>query len=73
MPTIPVTAADPDPLLRVEEVAELIGDIHPRTARRLIERGEIGHVRIGRLVLIRASMVQAYLDRATTSATAGRR
>lgn len=61
MHSIPVTENDPDPLLRADEVAKLLGGVNVRTISRLCERGEMGHLRVGRLVLIRASHVQQYL------------
>lgn len=68
---VPVTAADPDPLLRAEEVARLLGGVHVRTVHRLAQRGDLGCVRLGsRILLFRASAVQDYLNRVTSHASA---
>jgi excisionase family DNA binding protein len=57
----------PDPLLRAADVAPLLGGVHPRTVRRYAAHGDLGHVRVGKLMLFRLSDVQAFLDRATVS------
>jgi excisionase family DNA binding protein len=45
------------PLLTAPQVAELL-NISPRTVRRLIARGELAVVRIGRSVRIRAAALE---------------
>ena len=51
----------PDELLTVKEVAELL-KLNQQTIRNMIDRGEIGHVRVGqRRVRIRQSQLDAFL------------
>jgi excisionase family DNA binding protein len=49
------------PLATVNQVAAYLS-VTPRTVRNLIARGEIGTLKVGRLVRIRWSAVDAYLD-----------
>jgi excisionase family DNA binding protein len=52
-----------DRVVRLSEVAELLG-ICARSVRRLIDRGELpGLVRVGRSVGLMQSDVETYLDR----------
>lgn len=56
-----------DPLLDTPTVAAELG-LNVRTVVRLIDRGELGHVRLGRLLKVKRSQVEAYLARATVDA-----
>jgi len=44
-----------------------LGGIHPRTVRRLIDRGDIQSKKIGRRLLITAESVRAYIDTPATA------
>jgi len=51
----------PDELLTVKEVAELL-KLNQQTIRNMIDRGELGHVRVGqRRVRVRQSQLDAFL------------
>ena len=51
----------PDELLTVKEVADLL-KLNQQTIRNMIERGELGHVRVGqRRVRVRQSQLDAFL------------
>ena len=50
----------PTPLLSVDNVAEIIQS-STKTVRRLIEAGELPHVRIGRLVRIRPEDLDRFI------------
>jgi excisionase family DNA binding protein len=51
----------PDELLTVKEVAELL-KLNQQTIRNMIDRGELGHVRVGqRRVRVRRSQLDAFL------------
>jgi excisionase family DNA binding protein len=51
----------PDELLTVQEVAELL-KLNPQTIRNMIDRGELGHLRVGpRRIRIRQSQLDALL------------
>jgi excisionase family DNA binding protein len=51
----------PDELLTVKEVAELL-KLNQQTVRNMIDRGELGHVRVGqRRVRVRQSQLDAFL------------
>jgi excisionase family DNA binding protein len=51
----------PDELLTVKEVAELL-KLNQQTIRNMIDRGEMGHVRVGqRRVRVRQSQLDAFL------------
>lgn len=52
----------PSRLRSVTEVAELLG-VHPRTVRRLIDRGDLAALRIGRSRRVSEQDLQAYLGR----------
>lgn len=57
----------PDPLLNIAEIVTYLGGtISATTVRRLIQSGELQHVRIGSSVRVRASAVEDYLNRQTT-------
>ena len=45
----------------ISAVAERLG-LHPKTVRLMIGRGEIGHVRIGKRVLIREDQLTEFID-----------
>jgi len=51
------------PLLTREQVAEELG-VSPRTVARLVERGELACVRIGRLARFRPADLAAFVERA---------
>ena len=48
------------PLMTVAETATALR-VSPKTIRRMIARGELHHVRIGRLVRIRAEVIVQYI------------
>jgi excisionase family DNA binding protein len=52
----------PSPLRSVAEVAELLG-VHPKTAWRLVDRGDLAALRIGRSRRVSERDLQAYLAR----------
>jgi excisionase family DNA binding protein len=54
-----------DPLLTAEEAAEYLGVSH-WTVRRLIARGELRGVYLGRLLRVRSSDLEAFLSSAGT-------
>lgn len=54
-------------LWSIDETARQLGGISGRTVRRMLERGELSAVRIGRCVKINAASVQAYVDGKTDS------
>jgi len=58
----------PDQLLTVHEVAELL-KLNQQTIRNMIDRGEMGHVRVGqRRVRVRQSQLDAFLAAGESSA-----
>jgi len=50
-----------DALLSQDEVAEMLG-VKRRWVERAVGRGDIPHVKVGKLVRIRRSAVLAYID-----------
>ena len=56
-----------DPLLTAEQAAEYLGVSH-WTVRRLIARGELRGVYLGRLLRVRPSDLEAFLSSAGTDA-----
>ncbi|MER5864623.1 excisionase family DNA-binding protein [Kitasatospora sp. NPDC002040] len=62
---------DLDPLLSVDQVAELLGTT-PRFPRRLIEERRITFVKVGRHVRIRASVLAAFIEANTVRPTVRR-
>lgn len=59
------TYADIPPAGTVAQVAEVLG-VHPHTVRNLIDRGELAHVRVGRLIRIPRHAVVRFLEREPT-------
>jgi excisionase family DNA binding protein len=60
----------PDELLTVDEVAETL-KLNPQTIRNMVDRGELGAVRVGkRRVRIRQSALDAFLEAGSQPATA---
>jgi excisionase family DNA binding protein len=58
----------PDELVTVKEVAELL-KLNQQTIRNMIDRGEMGHVRVGqRRVRVRQSQLVAFLSAGESSA-----
>ena len=58
----------PDELLTVKDVAELL-TLNQQTIRNMIDRGEMGHVRVGqRRVRVRQSQLDAFLAAGESSA-----
>lgn len=51
-------------LLTVEDVARLLG-IHENTVRRLYQKGELPHIRVGRVVRFQRAEVNGYIARQT--------
>lgn len=61
---------DPDdPLLSAQDVAALLG-VHVRTIRRWANTGDIGSLRVGRLLYLKRSDVDTFLDRRRVVAVA---
>lgn len=54
------TAAEPERVLRVSEVAEHL-DCNPHLVYRLIHRGELRALRVGRLIRVPLSALNEYL------------
>jgi len=52
---------DREPLLDSHQAAALL-KIHPRTLQRLVHRGQIRAVQIGRLWRFKASALEAWID-----------
>ena len=61
------TPAEPERVLRVSEVAEHL-DCNPHLVYRLIHRGELRAVRVGRLIRVPLSALNEYLAGAPASA-----
>jgi len=58
-----------DPLLwSVEEAAHQLGEISIRTIQRLIDRGELPLVKVGRRVMIPVSAIREWIDQQAQSA-----
>ena len=66
---MPVTAS-PRRLLNREEVAELLGGVSVRTLERLVEKGDLVPLRIGRRVLFEPSAVDRYVRRLAAAGAA---
>ncbi|MFD9595563.1 helix-turn-helix domain-containing protein [Kitasatospora sp. NPDC059973] len=62
----------PDPLLDVNQVAELLGTT-PRFARRLVAERRIEFIKIGRHVRVRPAVVAEYLEANTVLPVSVRR
>ena len=66
----PVSAGAPDgrpridrePLLDSHQAAAML-KVHPRTLQRLVHRGEIAAVQVGKLWRFKASVLIAWIDR----------
>jgi excisionase family DNA binding protein len=56
------TTEDLPPLMRPVDVAELL-NVSRKTAYRLIERGELDAIHVGRSVRVRPDDLTAYLER----------
>jgi excisionase family DNA binding protein len=67
MSNAPKSTGNSDALLCVEELASLAG-VSKSTVRRLVKAGELSAVRINRLVRVRISDWQAYLESHRTQA-----
>ena len=53
----------PEALLwNLDETARQLGNVHPRTVRRLIDRGELPAVRIGRCIRVPAAAVRGWIE-----------
>lgn len=52
---------DREPLLDSHQAAALL-KVHPRTLQRLVHRGKIGAVQVGKLWRFRASAIAAWID-----------
>ncbi len=53
---------DREPLLDSHQAAAML-KVHPRTLQRLVHRGEIAAVHVGKLWRFRASALSAWIDR----------
>ncbi|MFI8080474.1 helix-turn-helix domain-containing protein [Kitasatospora sp. NPDC086009] len=62
----------PDPLLDVNQVAELLGTT-PRFARRLVAERRIEFIKVGRHVRVRPAVVAEYLEANTVPPVSVRR
>jgi excisionase family DNA binding protein len=51
-----------EPLLDSNKAAAMLG-VHPRTLQRMVLRGEIGGVHVGKLWRFRASAIDAWIER----------
>ncbi|TQF00216.1 MAG: helix-turn-helix domain-containing protein [Spiribacter salinus] len=53
-----------DPVLwSLEEAGRQLGDVSTRTVRRMVERGELSAVRVGRRITVPAEAVRAWVER----------
>ncbi len=59
-----------DELVSVREVAGRLG-VHPETIRRLIHDGRLEGVRVGRLLRVRRTDLDGFLDRQRVRPTRG--
>ena len=50
-----------DPLLTIKDVADFL-QVCPRTVRRMIDKGELKAIPVGRLVRIRLEALKAYIQ-----------
>jgi excisionase family DNA binding protein len=57
---------DREPLLDSQQAAAIL-KVHPRTLQRLVHRGEINAVHVGKLWRFRASALAAWIDRSIAS------
>jgi len=57
---------DREPLLDSNQAAAIL-KVHPRTLQRLVHRGEITAVHVGKLWRFRASALTAWIDRGMAS------
>lgn len=55
-------SAPPTALLRITDVAAILG-VHRNTVHRLVSRGELRQIRVGRLARFRPVDVERYLER----------
>ncbi len=62
-----MSTLNPDPLLTADDVAEYLG-VSLRFVRHEIAAGSLPAVRLGSLVKVRRSAVEAYLSANTTAA-----
>lgn len=70
----PVSAGAPDgrpridrePLLDSRQAAAIL-KVHPRTLQRLVHRGEIAAVHVGKLWRFRASVLEEWIDKGIAS------
>jgi excisionase family DNA binding protein len=46
----------------MDEAARQLGDVSPRTVRRMVDRGELPTVKVGRLVRIPADAVRGWVE-----------
>ena len=51
-----------EPLLRVEQAAELLGGMHPKTLMRLARNREVPAIKIGKLWYFRSSALNQWID-----------
>ena len=57
---------DREPLLDSHQAAAIL-KVHPRTLQRLVHRGEIAAVHVGKLWRFRASALEDWIDRGVAS------
>jgi excisionase family DNA binding protein len=60
---------DREPLLDSNQAAAIL-KVHPRTLQRLVHRGEIGAVHVGKLWRFKPSALTAWIDRDVASRSA---
>ena len=57
---------DREPLLDSHQAAAIL-KVHPRTLQRLVHRGEIAAVHVGKLWRFRASVLEEWIDKGIAS------
>jgi len=60
--TSPLSGNLKEPLLDSRQAAAML-KIHPRTLQRLVHRGEIGAVHVGKLWRFKASALEEWIDK----------
>ncbi len=57
-----LSRSDIEPLLDSHKAAAML-DVHPRTLQRMVQRGQITGVQVGKLWRFRASAIDQWIDR----------
>jgi excisionase family DNA binding protein len=66
LPTTLIAGKEIELLLDSHEAAAVLG-VHPRTLQRMVRRGQIAGVQVGKLWRFRASALSAWIDHAIAS------